>query len=214
MIFNHRYGFIFVKTRKVGGTAVEIALSKYCGEDDIITPIEEEDEEIRTNLGYPSSRNFRKKSAGMALVHHAPAKRIKAFVGPDTYKQQFKFTIERNPWEKVVSAYFWRGGQDDPVRFGKFVRRGGGYRISDFDCYCINGVLAVDQVIRYEQLQEGLDEIASKLALPGRIDISAIKAKGNIRPKTRSYREYYDEETRELIRVQFAREIAMFGFSF
>ena len=43
MIASHQHRFIFLKTRKTAGTSVEIALSKVCGPDDIITEISPED---------------------------------------------------------------------------------------------------------------------------------------------------------------------------
>ena len=36
-IVNHKYKFIFVKTRKVAGTSLEIALSKFCNKNDILS---------------------------------------------------------------------------------------------------------------------------------------------------------------------------------
>jgi hypothetical protein len=39
MIVSHKYKFIFLKTKKTAGTSIEISLSRYCDEDDIITPL-------------------------------------------------------------------------------------------------------------------------------------------------------------------------------
>ena len=38
MIISHEYEVIFVKTRKTAGSSMEIALSKYLGDKDVITP--------------------------------------------------------------------------------------------------------------------------------------------------------------------------------
>ena len=51
MILSHKHKFIFIKTRKTAGTSIEIALSRFCGKDDIITPISPEDEKIRKKIG-------------------------------------------------------------------------------------------------------------------------------------------------------------------
>lgn len=57
MIASFLQGFVFIKTRKTGGTSVEIVLSSWCGPDDIVTPIEPEDELIRARYG-GSPRNY------------------------------------------------------------------------------------------------------------------------------------------------------------
>ena len=51
MILSHRWGFIFIKGRKVAGTSVEIALSTLCGSHDIVTPITPRDEVTRFRAG-------------------------------------------------------------------------------------------------------------------------------------------------------------------
>jgi hypothetical protein len=214
MIVNYQYKFIFIKTKKVAGTSVEIALSKYCSPHDIITPLAKDDERKREDLGYASSRNFKNKTGKPVYFNHAPAKRVRRLIGRDRYHDFYRFTIERNPWDKAVSAYFWRGGKDDPASFRQFVRMGGVYDVSDYDLYCINGVLAVDTIILYEHLQDGLDEVANRLKLPGRIDMSAIHTKHKVRPNKAPYQSYYDDATKELIRIQFAREIALLNFVF
>ena len=47
MIISHNNKFIFIKTFKVSGTSMEIALSNYLGKQDIITPINLEEEILR-----------------------------------------------------------------------------------------------------------------------------------------------------------------------
>ena len=57
MIISHRHRFIFIKTRKTAGTSIEIALSRYCGPSDVITPITLSDEPYRGQFGY-SAQNY------------------------------------------------------------------------------------------------------------------------------------------------------------
>ena len=59
MIVSHHRKFIFIKPKKVAGTSLEIALSKHCDQNDILTPFGEEDENYRASLGYVTSRNYK-----------------------------------------------------------------------------------------------------------------------------------------------------------
>ena len=38
MIASFSRGFVFIKGRKTAGTSIEIALSRFCSEGDVITP--------------------------------------------------------------------------------------------------------------------------------------------------------------------------------
>ena len=39
MIVSHKHRFVFVKTRKTGGSSIEHALSEFCGGGDVLTPL-------------------------------------------------------------------------------------------------------------------------------------------------------------------------------
>lgn len=56
-IINYSKKFIFVKTNKTAGTSLEIALSQFCGADDVIGQIMKEDENLRRKLGFRTSKN-------------------------------------------------------------------------------------------------------------------------------------------------------------
>ena len=58
MIFSELHNFLFLKGRKVASTSFEVALSKICSADDVITPITPVDERHRINLGYRHAQNF------------------------------------------------------------------------------------------------------------------------------------------------------------
>lgn len=58
MIISHKHRFFFVKTRKTVGTSLEIALSKICGQDDVITPISKVDEIARKQYAEITAQNY------------------------------------------------------------------------------------------------------------------------------------------------------------
>ena len=104
MILSHKYKYIFIKSFKTASTSLEIALSKFCGKEDIITPIKNEDEIIRKNKGYNGPQNYNDK---LAFYEHMPASEIKSKINLDIWNKYFKFTVVRNPFNQIVSAFYW-----------------------------------------------------------------------------------------------------------
>ena len=56
MIISHEHRFIFLKTKKTAGTAIEAALSQLCGPECVVTPYREESEQDRKGL---APQNYR-----------------------------------------------------------------------------------------------------------------------------------------------------------
>ena len=228
MIISHRYKFIFLKTRKTAGTSIEIALSRFCGEKDVITPITPRDEITREELGHRGPQNFRvplikhtPKGWARLLVrrkrdiyyNHMPAEEIRPLVGTRIWNEYFKFCFERNPWDKAISLYFWRT-QRHEVRPSllDFLRSIRADRLSNFEIYGIDGDITVDHVGLYENLDSELEWIAALLKLPEEIRLP--RAKGAFREDRRHYRDVMGREERSIIEQICAREIAHFGYSF
>jgi hypothetical protein len=228
MIISHRHRFIFIKTRKTAGTSIEIALSRFCGAEDIITPITPKEEEIRKELGYRGPQNcflplvryvpkdwarlFVKGKRALVFYNHIPAKSIRTLVDEENWNTYFKFCFERNPWDKAISWYYWITRQSEPqLSLSEFILSGKANR-SDFGLYTINGEIVVDRVGLYENLSQELERIAEYLNLPDRIRLP--KAKANYRKDRRHYREVLGLEEQGVIAKAFAREIAHLGYQF
>jgi len=41
-------------------------------------------------------------------MEHMPARKIRRRIGREAWNQYFKFCIARNPWDRVISQYYWR----------------------------------------------------------------------------------------------------------
>ncbi|MCW1929834.1 MAG: sulfotransferase family protein [Candidatus Kerfeldbacteria bacterium] len=100
MIISHSRKFIFIKPRKVAGTSVEVALAQYCGEEDIIT-----ENVLLNEIDETTARDFRRNDTG--FFNHMRSKRIKKQVGEKIWNSYYKISIVRNPWDMLVSRYFW-----------------------------------------------------------------------------------------------------------
>ena len=67
----------------------------------------------------------------------------------------------------------------------------------------------MDFVGRYERLQEDFDEACRRIGIPPRKLPEKRKAKDR-----GAYREYYDDETAEMVARHFRRDIEEFGYRF
>jgi hypothetical protein len=213
VIASHAHRFIFLKTRKTAGTSVEIALSKVCGPDDIITRISPEDEELRHSAGGRAPQNFEAPPLPRQAFNHMSARLARDVVGAEAWRGYFTFAIERNPWDAVVSLYYWK--YKDLPELPDFEQYVGEEWIEQLAnnrrMYRIRGKLAVDRVLRYERLAEELDEVWALLGLPGSPDLP--RAQGNARPAGH-YRELYTDASRARVADVFADAIEAFDYTF
>lgn len=114
MIISHKHKYIFIKTAKVGGTSLELALRKSLGSDDIATPVIHYDEDYAKANGFPPPQNYSPDYYNILKYHngrgclyeHSWADQVKAFVGDKIWNDYFTFTIDRNPLEKSVSNFY------------------------------------------------------------------------------------------------------------
>ena len=78
----------------------------------------------------------------------------------------------------------------------------------------IEGESVCDYFIRYENLEEDLIKLCEILNLP-EYDINDLPhLKGGVRPSNTSYRDYYDEETKQKVYETHKEEFEMFGYEF
>ena len=234
MIVCHKYKFIFIKTGKTAGTSIEIALSKFCGSEDIITPFEPEDEEIRRSLSYRGPQNYvipksrysirdwirflRLKLKGNKMLHqfrrHDSAEKIKKYIGDEIWNSYFKFCVERNPWDRIISRYYWDNQTEPRPSVSEFLESAWALRLQceGIDLYTINGKIVVDKMCFYENLENDLEDVRLRLGLPEKLFMP--NAKGSHRKDRRSYREVLNLEQAEKIRELCSKEIALFGYKF
>jgi len=227
MIISHKYRFIFIKTRKTAGTSIEIFLARHCGDEDVVTPIHPPvaGHTPRNYQGlwnplpglrrYPKHR--RKVLHALRLrrkfYNHIPAQLLRLRIPQAIWDDYFIFSVERNPWDKALSHYAMineRAGGN--LSFDDYLAQG--FFPTDFDLYTDEeGRLLVDEVLRYETLNEELARVFAKLGVPFEGDLG-VRAKSDYRSDRRPYREVYDDRQREIIARAFAREIEMFGYRF
>jgi len=221
MIISYRHSFIFIKTRKTGSSSIQAALSVMCGDDDVVVC----DHNCR-NLDKAFSRN-----------PHTKLRQMKLAIPEVAWPSFFKFAFVRNPWDLAVSRYHWESkGMDCSVSdFRNWIRTyvsteyaepernaqsnivqpiwetGGGY-LNDLQSPFVldDGRLGVQFIGRFNTLSH---DLAAACKLLGFATPPLPHLKGGFR-KVRSYREWYDEPSRDLVAQAFAEDIERFDFTF
>lgn len=175
------------------------------------------------------------KTGGMAIAealslpyvsHRRYSEYLRA--NPSKYRRTFKFSIVRNPWDRLVSAYFFlRAGGVNEVdqawadrhlspfpSFREFVREW----VNEENVwswihfvpqhYFIAGkTIMVDYVARFETLAEDFKYIASRLGSAARLNPANVSQHAH-------FTTYYDAEMCEIVARAYRRDIELFGYGF
>lgn len=242
MILSHRYRFIAFKTRKTAGTSLEITLSRHMSGADIVTPIAPDDEAIRKLVSPVGPQNYlASTSTGTAralFYNHITADEVRSIIDRAVFDDYFKVAIVRNPFDYVVSWFFWECRH--LKHFSKesfqswlieqYARRSliesdhrakrrpnPGVFASNRTITHIDGACVMNFLIRYEHLQDDLQAFASHVGLPASIadDLTSVRAKGHYRPKLASAAVMFDgfPDGVDLVRQAFSEEIDQFGYT-
>lgn len=183
MIISHTNKFIFIKSEKTAGSSVEQALQPSLLETDIYLP----------------------------GSHMLPFQIIETY--PIDIFDYFKFSIVRNPYDKMVSHYYWQQSIENN-RYGSFdllVKDFYDYKsISNWKYYSIDNNNIMNKIIKFENLQNDLNN----LPINTNIDISNIFEKSNVRPANIAYQELYSTTSKEMVEEQCSNEIEMFNYKF
>ena len=162
---------------------------------------------------------------GLPMQMHATALEIRSQLTKEQWSQAFKFAYVRNPWDKVVSHYHYRvqtnqtGLGNGDIDFEEWVKRA--YRDREPTFYDKprffmpqldwisneSGGIIVDHVGRYENLAQDFNELCNTLGIR--------KELPHVRQSSHGiYRNYYSDDTQEIIRNCFLKDIEAFGYQF
>ncbi|MBW6419710.1 sulfotransferase family 2 domain-containing protein [Celeribacter sp. PS-C1] len=233
MIFLRSSNVLFLKPKKTAGTSFEIALSRFAEEDDIITPISNVDEDIRRNLGFQTCQNYLKRpqeynlndaitylrrgARAKKFYNHITAAKTRRRLGPNLFDAAYKVSIVRNPFDMIVSLYFWKTRKDE-VRpsIQEWVKRNKSVLRRYMDQYYLNGTDIIDFYVRFENFEEDILELENRVpALQGLWStFNSINAKGNIRPKKSAPSAILSEEpeVRQVVHSIFGDLIDRFDY--
>jgi hypothetical protein len=225
MIVSHSHRFIFVKSEKTAGTSVEAALSKFCVDRDVVTPLGD----YWFNRG-PEGEWLHNAMNADGFSQHDSAAEIRRKVGSEAWDAYFKFSIARNPWDRVVSNFSWEARNKPALRpvkrwyhrlgapydeFQETKRLFHGFVAGEWTTndrfYVADGALCVDFVMRYERLADDLAEVCRHIGVP---PVELPHLKSGLRKAGRRYADYYDDSSRAIVAERHHHDLRLFGYEF
>ena len=229
MIISHKHKFIFFKTEKTAGTSLEIALSGICGPTDVITPISKIDEQYRQELGFRGPQNYLepKKSSFFKKLfkgtdsnlkplfyNHISAAEVKPRLSTEQWNSYHKFAFERNPYDKIISWFYWTKADEQYGSLQKFIESGEAALLKGWNVYTQNNKLIVDKVYKYEELTTALTDLSQELNLASELKLPAKKTKSHTRKNHRHYSQVLTGQQRQWVEKEFAPVLKKFNYVF
>ena len=160
------------------------------------------------------------------LYNHYTAMELREILGNDKFSSMYKFCFVRNPWDKVFSEFRYRiwtsqneltedANFTDWVR-STYVEKDPKYH--DWPKMFLpqlewltdeKGHIAVDFIGMLENLHYDFDKISTAIKI-----VNQSLPHENRSRENKSYRSYYDKETKDIVEKVFKADIEFFGYKF
>ena len=187
-MINHEYKCIFIHIPRTSGTSIEMELGV--------------DMDIKDN-----------KKDFFASDKHLKASEIFNSINQNTWESYFKFTLVRNPWDRVISIFNMPAFSDINFLSGKSLI----YFLNHYQpkpheagIQCMDYIDRddLDFIGKFENRQQDVNFIFKKIGFPDAQNIHDRKS------KHKHYTEYYNEETKQIVAEKYAKDIEYFGYEF
>jgi hypothetical protein len=193
--------FLFVHIPKTAGNSIQSVLRDY-SEDQLVALRKEQDGIERFGL----------RNSSYKIKKHSTLNEYYEALGGDQFRDLYKFTCVRNPWDRMVSYYFTPTQSPEtwsPKKFREIISKA--VSVPDYlrlDDGEEDPFANVDYIMRFESLADDFRAVCMA------IGISPPTLPQYNRSSRDHYSKYYDDELREFVRTRFAAEIERFNYTF
>lgn len=217
MLVSHKHKFIFIKSIKTAGTSTEIYLEPYC-----VSNVEESHgrEMIQTEEGIIGTRMNQALAEKSEFYNHMPPSKIKNSIGEDTFNEYTKIINVRNPFDMMVSHYYFKPTFDlysnVDMSFEDYLLNTN--VVEDlskkyWDLMHIENKFIIDEIVRFENLSDDINKLLTKLNLPEPTrELSEYKK--NKRRPDKDWKKMYTDETKTLVEKHFRFYMDIFNYNF
>ena len=226
---------------KCAGSSVEYTLLQNCGEEALCTGGIGEEEISR---GYVDRNNSYYESGHLMFRFHShtwPGLFFERIADASAWKDYKRITIVRNPWDSLVSYYWWAVSNKPVGKWFKITEEDSlseiKFKFQNFMSFIgktesvrqrptyvyeapmdyfsrVNEEFVSDNIdfyLSFETIQEDFDTLSENLSLPKQ-ELARFKTK--FRKIKIPYSAYYNDTTRKAVEMRFPKTIEKFGYKF
>lgn len=179
------------------------------------------------------------KTAGISITNalfqnmggsHRSLRNYLNYFNNNDFNNYYKFCFVRNPWDRLVSSYFFLKGGGMNEGDNKWAKK----HLRDCDNFedfvlnylhkkdilnyihfkpqyqfiVINNKIFVDKVYRFENIPSAIDDISNILNVEVKIE------RKNVSKKRDGYKQYYSEVTKDIVYELYKKDIITFDYKF
>ena len=225
MIISHSHKFIFIKIPKTAGTSIVDHLDPYLNQE--LRDLDLGDHERIRDNHFPEKGIYKPGIISILKENH-----LNKHFDINSY---FKFAFVRNPWDVRLSRYFYLRDTEIAYNTKKNLPTDNSALSLDFKSWCFSGEwfpaqnwscknktqggqigflqndnfeIDIDYIGKFENLQEDFNNICDQIGIENK------KLPHHNKSKHKHYTKYYDDETREFVAKNYAKDIEYFGYEF
>ena len=192
---------MFIHVPKTGGNSIQSILINY-SEDNLSTNESHQDGVERFDVVNDLYK----------LNKHSRLMDYKKKLDNKTFDSLFKFSVIRNPWDRMISYYFsphrniQKWNRNDFIKMVKREKSLEYYLKTNI--FSSNSFENLDFLIKFENIDEDFKKVCDLIGVKN--DLLPRRNKSD----RAEYKSYYDEELKQLIEKKFSKEIEYGNYSF
>ncbi|WP_431158320.1 sulfotransferase family 2 domain-containing protein [Winogradskyella poriferorum] len=212
-MISHKYKCIFIHIPKCAGSSIQKYFHPYVG-------LNWKEPNYDILYGWCPKRKIH--------LQHATSKILleTELISEENWKNYFKFTIVRNPWDRAYSDYFWiQKERNINGSFSDYIQgQGPFYDIFNLidvkeyrgdhlnlqtDFFDFEGLYKLDAILKFESLNSDMSKLVDKLNFDKKFRIHENKSPLK---KKLHYSKFYTDDYRSMVEHKYMRDIKQLGY--
>lgn len=191
---SHKKKYIFIHIPKTGGNSLTKFLKK-----DISNKYYFDNDSILIYSEFDSKKEIKHRT-------------INYYNNRYDLDKYFKFCIVRNPYDRIMSHYFYDFKYTKKKKFEKndFIKFVKSHKMTQFNYVSIDGEIKMDKIVRFENMINDFKDID----IFKNIDFSRFPHINKSKNNKNKYQKFYDNELQDLVYNTYLKDFEEFNYKY